>query len=112
MRDQHDLWHTLVDYGRDELGEVCLLAFTYAQTGNRGIGVMALVGSYKLSQYYGRGVFGAVIRAWRDGKRAAWLPGQDWEALLGEPIETVRQRLALVKPERYTSLLTAGAATA
>ena len=105
LRDQHDLWHTLVDYGRDELGEVCLLAFTYAQTRNRGIGAMALVGSYKLSQYYGRGVFGAVFRAWRDGKRAAWLPGQDWEALLAEPISVVRERLRLVKPEHYTRLL-------
>ena len=27
QRDMHDLWHTLTDYGRDELGEVCLLAF-------------------------------------------------------------------------------------
>ena len=107
LRDQHDLWHTLVDYGRDELGEVCLLAFTYAQTRNRGIGAMALVGSFKLSQYYGRGVFGAVFRAWRDGKRAAWLPGQDWEALLAEPIDVVRERLRLVKPERYTRLLEA-----
>lgn len=105
LRDQHDLWHTLVDYGRDELGEVCLLAFTYAQTRNRGIGAMALVGSYKLAQYYGRGVFAAVFRAWRDGKRAAWLPGQDWEALLAEPLETVRERLRLVKPVRYTNLL-------
>lgn len=112
LRDQHDLWHTLVDYGRDELGEVCLLAFTYAQTRNRGIGAMALVGSYKLSQYYGRGVFGAVFRAWRDGKRAAWLPGQDWEALLDEPIAVVRERLRLVKPERYTRLLASAAAAA
>lgn len=105
LRDQHDLWHTLVDYGRDELGEVCLLAFTYAQTRNRGIGVMALVGSYKLSQYYGRAVFAAAFRAWRDGRRAAWLPGQDWEALLAEPIADVRQQLGLVKPERYHALL-------
>ena len=28
QRDMHDLWHTLTHYGRDELGEVCLLAFT------------------------------------------------------------------------------------
>ena len=110
LRDQHDLWHTLMGYGRDELGEVCLLAFTYAQTRNRGIGAMALIGSYKLSGYYGRGVFGAVIRAWRDGKRAAWLPGQDWEALLDEPIEAVRERLQLVEPKSYTRLLDSAAA--
>lgn len=111
LRDQHDLWHTLVDYGRDELGEVCLLAFTYAQTHNRGVGVMALVGSYKLSHYYGRGVFAAAYRAFRDGKRAAWLPGQDWEALLAEPLDVVRERLRLVKPVRYTHLLNSVAAS-
>ncbi len=108
LRDQHDLWHTLTDYGRDELGEVCLLAFTYAQTRDRGIGVIALVGSCKVSQYYGRRVFGAVFRAYRDGRRAAWLPGQDWEAMLGEPIVTVRERLGLITPVRYQALLAAG----
>ncbi len=107
LRDQHDLWHTLVGYGRDELGEVCLLAFTYAQTRNRGIGVMALVGSFKLSEYFGRGVFAAVWRAYRDGRQAAWLPGQDWQALLGQPLEGLRAELHIRSPERYCRLRTA-----
>ena len=38
MRDQHDLWHTVTQYGRDPFGELCLLAFSYAQLKNRGIG--------------------------------------------------------------------------
>ena len=104
LRDAHDLWHTLVGYGRDELGEVCLLAFTYAQTRNRGIGVMGFVGMFKLAEYYGRGVYSAVWRAYRDGKRADWLPGQDWQALLGLPIEDVRARLGIVAPAQYTQL--------
>lgn len=104
LRDQHDLWHTLAGYGRDELGEVCLLAFTYAQTRNRGIGVMALVGTVKLSQYCGRGVFAAVWQAWRDGKRAGWLPGQDWVELLQQPLDVVRKRLAIRTPARYVAL--------
>jgi len=105
LRDQHDLWHTLMGYGRDELGEVCLLAFTYAQTRNRGIGVMALVGMVKLTESYGHSVCAAVWRAYGDGKRAAWLPGQDWRALLGEPVEVVREKLAINRPELYTALL-------
>ena len=28
QRDMHDLWHVLTEYGRDELGEACLLGFT------------------------------------------------------------------------------------
>ncbi len=107
LRDQHDLWHTLMGYGRDELGEVCLLAFTYAQTRNRGIGVMALVGMVKLAEDYGREVYGAVWRAYRDGKRAAWLPGQDWRTLLAQPLDAVRARLNINPPERYAALLVA-----
>ena len=41
QRDMHDLWHTLTHYGRDELGEVCLLAFTAAQSPNRGIAYLS-----------------------------------------------------------------------
>ena len=51
QRDSHDLWHTLTQYGRDELGELCLLAFTYAQTQNRGIGLIVLAGALKMRQY-------------------------------------------------------------
>src|ERR1700756_280680 len=35
-RDVHDLWHVLTGYGRDALGEACLVAFSYAQT--KGLG--------------------------------------------------------------------------
>jgi ubiquinone biosynthesis protein COQ4 len=104
QRDMHDLWHTLTQYGRDELGEVCLLAFTYAQTKNRGIGVICLTGCFKLTEYYGKGVFRAAWRAYQDGKRAAWLPAQDWEYLLTQPIDQVRRSLHLSEPEQYRDL--------
>ncbi|NKB98581.1 MAG: hypothetical protein GKR90_08840 [Pseudomonadales bacterium] len=106
QRDQHDLWHTLSEYGRDELGEACLLAFTYAQTKNRGIGVICIAGCLKLSEHYGFGVFRAAWRAYRAGKRAAWLPGQDWETLLHKPIDEVRRELNIEPPEAYQILRT------
>lgn len=107
QRDMHDLWHTLTQYGRDELGEVCLLAFTYAQTRNRGIGAICLAGCAKLRRHYGNGVFGAAWRAFRHGKRAAWLPGQDWELLLTQPISDVRTTLNIPEPQSYQALRTA-----
>ncbi len=107
LRDQHDLWHTVTGYGRDELGELCLLAFTYAQTRNRGIGFIVLVGSMKMRERFGRGVFGAVRRGYRDGRRAAWLPGQDWEALLARPLDEVRRELGIGEPASYRELLSA-----
>lgn len=104
LRDQHDLWHALTRYGRDELGELCLLAFTYAQTRNRGIGLIVLVGAMKLRQNYGAGVFRAVLGSYRDGRRAAWLPGQDWEALLSRPVDEVRRQLGIPTPTPYEAL--------
>ena len=105
LRDQHDLWHTVTGYGRDELGELCLLAFTYAQTRNRGIGFIVLVGSFKMREAFGRGVFRAVRRGYGDGRRAAWLPGQDWEALLARPLDEVRRELGIEEPLTYRTLL-------
>jgi ubiquinone biosynthesis protein COQ4 len=104
QRDMHDLWHTLTNYGRDELGEVCLLAFTCAQSANRGLAFITLVGTFQLSKQYGLGVPQAVLRAYRDGKQAAWLPAQDWETLLTQPIGSVRAQLNIRPPARYQAL--------
>lgn len=104
QRDMHDLWHTLTQYGRDELGEACLLAFTYAQTKNRGVGVICLAGLAKLAQTYGAGAFRAGWKAYRDGARAKWMPGEDWEALLAQPVDDVRRQLRLTEPASYWQL--------
>ena len=101
QRDMHDLWHTLTNYGRDELGEVCLLAFTCAQSPNRGIAFITLVGVYQMIKRYGWDVPGTVLSAYRDGKKAQWLPAQDWEALLQQPIDEVRSNLNIRPPRRY-----------
>jgi ubiquinone biosynthesis protein COQ4 len=104
MRDQHDVWHTLTQYGRDELGEACLLGFTYAQTGNRGVGLIALVGGLKIRQALGRGVLQAIWRGYQAGNRAQWLPAQPWEELLERPIQDVRRELHLTEPREYQVL--------
>jgi ubiquinone biosynthesis protein COQ4 len=112
QRDMHDLWHVATGYGRDSFGEVCLLGFTYAQTRNRGLGVICLVGAVKTARVLGRGVYRAVWKAWRAGGRAAWLPEQDWEALLGEPLHQVRAQLGIEAPQEYEAVLAGAAVTA
>ena len=104
QRDMHDLWHTVTQYGRDELGEACLLAFTYAQTKNRGIGLICIAGTFKLRPHYGSDVFKAIWRGYRDGKKAGWLPAADWEHLLTLPIDEVRRTLNIDTPVAYQSL--------
>ena len=101
LRDSHDLWHVTTGYGTDTFGEACLLAFTYAQTKNRGLGIIAIVGMIKISQELGPEVKKAMWQAYRAGKKAAWLPGQDWESLLRRPIEEVRQLLNIKPPVKY-----------
>ena len=66
LRDMHDLWHTLTGYGRDELGEACLLAFTYAQTRNRGIALIVLFAGLEIRKSIGISVFRAICRGYRD----------------------------------------------
>ncbi len=104
QRDMHDLWHALTDYGRDELGEACLLAFTYAQTKNRGVGVICLAGCLKLREFYGPGIFPAAWAAYKAGKKAAWLPAENWEIRLAEPIDVARRALNIEPPEAYIQL--------
>ncbi len=105
QRDMHDLWHVLTQYGRDELGEACLLGFTYAQNRNRGVGFIALVGCLKLHGKYGFSATRAIFRAFCDGRRAAWLPAQDWELLLLQPLDSVRKELGIHLPKIYQDTL-------
>lgn len=105
LRDAHDLWHVTTGYGRDGLGELALLAFSYAQTRNRGIGFIVLVG-WRLSTKRNPDLkLGRVIReGFRNGKRATWLPTADWEALLDKPLEDVRALLNVAPPEAYRAV--------
>ena len=79
-RDMHDLWHVVTGYGRDTLGEACLLAFTYAQNKNRGVGFIAFVGCFKLFANYRLNALKAILQGYRIGRKAAWLPEQNGRA--------------------------------
>jgi ubiquinone biosynthesis protein COQ4 len=106
MRDSHDLWHVVTGYGRDGLGELSLLAFTYAQTRNRGIGLIVLFGLRAASKDYPKaGIWRALREGYRLGRAAKWLPGADWERLLPLPLSQVRHELAIVTQNIYPGIL-------
>jgi len=107
QRDQHDLWHVLTGYGRDVAGEASLLAFTFAQTRNRGLGLISLVGGLKLLRKYGFAIFKSLRQGYRLGQRAAWLPQQEWETLLQLPLLQVRDLLSIGRPDLYFGLSSA-----
>lgn len=102
-RDIHDLWHVLTGYKASEhLGEACLVAFSYAQTGGLGWGFIGLGAALKSLRVTGKtDFFRAVVEGYRNGKRAEWMHAEDYEALLAEPLDQVRKRLKIGATPRY-----------
>ncbi|MXP46738.1 hypothetical protein GRI43_04925 [Altererythrobacter luteolus] len=107
LRDTHDLFHVLTGYGRDPLGEICLLGFSYAQNHNRGVLFIAYAGARQMKKESGTAapIFEAVKEGRRLGKAAAKLAHQDIESLMREPIDAARARLGLGKPVVYRECL-------
>ncbi|MCH7742450.1 MAG: ubiquinone biosynthesis protein, partial [Proteobacteria bacterium] len=58
-----------------------------------------------IAQELGPEVKKAMWQAYRAGKKAAWLPGLDWESLLQRPLEEVRQLLNIQPPVKYQEVL-------
>lgn len=105
MRDVHDLWHILTGYSRDALGEACVVAFSYSQTKGLGFGLIAWGGVFKIRPALpGYPVYQAVKQAFRNGRQAKWLPGEDYLKLLAEPLETARARLNIQRPTFYEAI--------
>ena len=102
MRDTHDLLHVLTGYGRSPLGEICVLAFSYAQQGGRGVALIAAVGTLKVARARrGMGVPGVVWEAYRRGRAAANTEAAEWETLLAEPLPALRERFRIPPAPRY-----------
>ena len=109
-REMHDLLHVTAGYGRDPLGEACVLAFSFAQTGQKGFAVIATVAAFRIARRLrSLRVPRAVFQAYRQGRRAEWLIGADWENLLGQPPEVVRARFKVTPATYYPRIPSRGA---
>jgi ubiquinone biosynthesis protein COQ4 len=102
-RDIHDIWHVLTGYqANDPLGELCLVAFSYAQTKGLGWGFIAAMGVlHDLREPHGMAVARAVWEGYRHGRAASWLHGEDIEVLFAEPLDAARARLKIAEPAAY-----------
>ncbi|HEY8949630.1 MAG TPA: Coq4 family protein [Rhizomicrobium sp.] len=102
-RDVHDIWHTLTGYRADDpLGELCLVAFSYAQSKGLGWAFIAAMGSLKsLREPHSGAVIRAVWEGYRNGRKAHWLHAEDIDTLFAEPLETARKRLNIPRPVAY-----------
>ncbi|MBV9841467.1 MAG: ubiquinone biosynthesis protein [Sphingomonadaceae bacterium] len=103
QRDTHDVWHVLTGYAANApLGEACLVAFTYAQTGGPGWALIAIGIALKaIARPHTLKVGRALWEGYRNGRAAAWLAGEDYERLFAEPIDTARARLRIKPARRY-----------
>ncbi|HEX4336349.1 MAG TPA: Coq4 family protein [Polyangiaceae bacterium] len=104
MRDTHDLWHTVTGYKGDIIGEASLLAFSFAQTWNPGVGAIVLTALIRGNEPSVRKL---IAGGFARGVRSAWLPSVKWEELLHLPLETVRARLGVGAPVPYVPFRTA-----
>lgn len=102
-RDIHDIWHVLTGYqANDPLGELCLVAFSYAQSKGLGWGFIATMGVLSdIAKPHGTAVARAVWEGYRHGRTASWLHGEDIEKLFAEPIDAARARLKIATPAAY-----------
>ena len=103
LRDTHDLWHTVLGYRGDLVGEAALLAFSHYETGNLGVGAIAALAWLKLGRVTDPSL-GARLTV-RDGRRlakqAAWFLDVPWHEWLARPLKDVRRDLGIAGPVRY-----------
>ena len=106
LRDIHDLQHVMTGYGRDPLGELCLLSFMTGQTPNRGIRFILFVASRKLRQDAPTLDIGALLQeGGAIASSADWMVNTRWEDRLHEPLAAVREELGFFPPAQYLDCL-------
>ncbi len=103
-RDTHDLFHILTGYGRDALGETCVLLFTHGQQPSQGhllIGYAGAANIKKMAKGTAAPIFGAVRQAHRTGKGAPALIAQPIRQLLERQLDEVRAAMHIPEPTQY-----------
>lgn len=101
----HDLWHVVTGYGRDALGEVCNLEYTYAQTKNSGLPLIIWIG--RIAQKFERPdlpIIKVIAEAQRMSEGSEWIIGQEIASLLPLPLDEVRRMLKITEPKAYLSI--------
>jgi ubiquinone biosynthesis protein COQ4 len=111
LRDIHDLQHVMCGYGRDTLGELCLLSFMVTQTPNRGIAFIIIMARRKARQVKRPfSVDDCIEEGRRIGEAATWFAAVNWETRLAEPLEQLRRELGVLKPTLYRDAIRSVAA--
>ena len=106
LRDIHDLQHVMTGYGRDTLGELCLLSFMTTQVPSRGIDFIIFMGRKKgQKEQPGLNLKELIGEGRQIGEAADWMLFTRWEDRLHESLETVRAELGFKPPVKYREAL-------
>jgi ubiquinone biosynthesis protein COQ4 len=108
MNTLHDVRHVVAGYGQEPLGELCLLAFRFAQSRHPGMAFFAVAWGLKTARVRpDQPIISAVMEGYRRGRAAAWMDDLDWEQMLREKLAAVRSRLGLNPPAVYDRITAA-----
>jgi ubiquinone biosynthesis protein COQ4 len=94
LRQTHDLWHVVAGFGTDVASEVALQAFTYGQIDTPSSAAITLFGLARIGWREPR-LFREVVKSFRRGRNAAFLPVVRWETMWETPLSEVRDRLGV-----------------
>ena len=108
QRDTHDLQHVLTGYGRDALGEQCVLAFTYGQQPSPGHLFIGYLGGLEISrkQRVKVPVLAAVREAQKLGAGCPRITEQPIRDLLALPLDEARRQLNITPTRVYNQVHT------
>lgn len=103
QRDTHDLLHVLTGYGRDALGEACVLAFTFGQNPALANLFIAYAGGLNMKKQVKSKapVFKAIREAQKMGKACPRISEETITELLAQPLDALRERLHIKTPHFY-----------
>jgi ubiquinone biosynthesis protein COQ4 len=106
LRDTHDLLHILTGYGRDPLGEQCVLAFLYHQRPSPGHLAVAWAGTLlmRVKLRSRAPIMRALFEARRHGKLCPRIVEAPIHELLPLPLDEVRRRFNVPEPVWYNKV--------
>ena len=96
--------HVLTGYGRDALGEQCVLLFTHGQQPSQGhllIGYAGALNIKKMTKGSKAPVFRAVRQAKKTGTACPALVGMSIRDLLAMDLQEAREKLNIPEPHWY-----------
>lgn len=103
QRDTHDLMHVLTGYGRDALGEQCVLLFTHGQSPAPGHLLLGYAGAYNITKQVKSKapIWRAVREAHRLGKTCPPLLAMSIRELLAMDLQVAREKLGITPARWY-----------